>query len=183
MENVNVRGLVTEIRENLSQKSVSLKDETRVMKEMLNDMNYNVVTYDNNGPSGTICPAQEARALATSILSNAADIPKAEAQSLADNYEFSKNDAQRFIGIGKEFVNTYLGTGRKMSFGGRENSEIAIIGVDVAETEKRYPQKRLNADGTPVMEDGKPVFDFPTKTVPAHGGAKVFASCPAWLYK
>ena len=70
-----------------------------------------------------------------------------------------------------------------MSFGGREKSEIAIIGEQVPEKQKRYPQKRLNADGTPVIgPDGKQVFDFPTKTVPAHEGAKLYASCPNWVY-
>lgn len=191
----DVRSMVKEIRENLAQHSGSLKDESRVMKEMLNDTNYNVVTYGKGGAEGTICPAQNARDLAASIINGAADIPKQEAQSLASNYEFTKNDAQNFIDISKEFVNTYTDTERKLSFGGRETYEMALLKSDVAASEKSYPKKRLDESGQPVFkvdesgnqvfkENGAPEYEFdhPTKIIPAHTTVKAFASCPSWLY-
>ena len=180
----DVRTLVTGIRDNLSQHSISQKDEVRVMKAMLNDRNYNVVTYGNNGPDGTLCPAQNARDLAANIISGGANIPKPEAVQLAGNYEFNNNDAQNMINISKEFVNTYTDTERKMSFGGRENYEMSILKYNVPQTEKSYPRKVVDAAGNPVIgDDGKQLFEHPTKIVPAHTTARMMASCPQWLYK
>ena len=42
----NVQQLINEIHNSISQKTASRKDEVRVMRAMLNDMNYKVAEYD-----------------------------------------------------------------------------------------------------------------------------------------
>ena len=47
-ETMGVQELITNIKENLSQKSASSRDEVRVMKAMLNDRDFKVSTYSNS---------------------------------------------------------------------------------------------------------------------------------------
>lgn len=171
----NVKELVNEIRVNLSQKSSSQKDEVRVMRAMLNDKEYEVGVYGKDGLEGNLCPAQEARTLISSVMTTAAKIPSAEATTLADNYEFKKSDAENMINISKEFVNTYLDTGRKLPFGGREQSDISIIQKQVEECTKTYPTK-LGVD-----EAGKTIWGTAETSVKAHKSVSVKAPAPSWL--
>ena len=57
-ETMGVQELITNIKENLSQKSASTRDEVRVMKAMLNDRDFKVSTYSNNGITQH-CPAED----------------------------------------------------------------------------------------------------------------------------
>ena len=43
---------------------------------------------------------------------------KTETDGLMDNYEFKNQEANAMIGLSKEFINTYLNTGRKLPLGG-----------------------------------------------------------------
>lgn len=172
----NVKELINEIKTGLSQISSSIKDEERVMRAMLNDKNYSVGIYGKEGKLGDYCPAQEARHMAANIIAGTTRISRSEAEALAAEYEFGKSDSAVMIGIAKEFTNTYLQTGRKLSFGGRENSEIAISQKQVEATTKRYP-KRIGTD-----ENGQPIYDENAiATIPAYGSAKIWASCPSWV--
>ena len=100
----SVKKLVKDIKSNLSQTSASQKDEVLVMKTMLNDTKYEVDVYGTKGKEGTYNPAKDARALVSDILASTARIPTKEAQYIADNYEFTKKDAEHMIGISKELV-------------------------------------------------------------------------------
>ena len=84
---------VTELLNIIKQASTctaSKKDETRVMKAMLNDTSYSVDVYAGTGKIGEFNPSKEMRSMCTSILSSAASIPLAEANSLMEKYTFKK---------------------------------------------------------------------------------------------
>lgn len=171
----DVRSLVKEIKTNLSQVNSSQKDEVRVMRAMLNDPNYKVGVYGKNGLEGEFCPREEAVGIVTSILHNAASMPNAEAEVIAKGYEFSKNEANAMVNINKEFINTYLQTGRKLPLGGREMSDISISGKEVKASTKSYPAK-MGFD-----ENGEPIWGKGEKNIKAHMSAKIHASCPPWV--
>lgn len=170
-----VLSLVKEIKDNLSQVSSSNKDEVRVMQSMLNDKEYEVGVYTNAGLKETYNPALDYRSMLGNIISSTTKISKEEASSLANEYDVTKADANTMVNVSKEFVNTYIATGRKLPFGGREKSNIALSGKEVPETIKTYPKKvGLNEDGT-----GR--YEFGERRVPSHITAKVYGSCPEWI--
>lgn len=171
----NVKSLIQEINQGLSQKSSSQKDELRVMRAMLNDREYEVSVYGKEGVEGTFCPAVEARNMIASVISSTTKIPAIEAEKLADSHEFKKNEAASMIGISKEFVNTYLQTGRKLPLGGRETSDVALLQKNVNDAVKYYPKRvGVNEDGTPIREQA-PV------NVKAHTSVRVLGGCPEWV--
>jgi hypothetical protein len=171
----NVQNLIDEIKSNLTQKSSSRKDEVRVMKAMLNDTTYKVDVYDKSGKCGEYCPAESAKQLVASVLQNSAGISNTEADALAKGYEFSSQDAENMIGISKEFVNTYVHTGRKIAMGGREKSNISLELKEVEATSRPYP-KVVGIDS-----NGKKIYGRGMSKIGAYEGLKVNAPCPAWI--
>ena len=172
MENLNE--IVSEIKANLSQTSASRKDEITVMKAMLNDISFKVDIYDKTGVIDTYCPAEDARNMVSGILKGAAKVSNQEAIQLAGNYEFTNNDASSMVRLSKEFINVYLGTGRKLPLGGREKSDVSLAKKEVEQTTKIYPKKiGVEADGSDKWGTGE-------KIVPAHESIKVYSSCPDW---
>lgn len=171
-----VRELVKSIDQNRTQVSASAKDEVAVMRAMLNDPTYKVDVYGKSGVEGQYCPNEEAKALAANILKGAANLTGNEAAELANNYEFGKQDAVIMVGISKEFVNTYLETGRKLPLGGRESSDISIQKKVKEETVSSFPVKTgVNSDGTDKYEHTQ------GRVIPAHGSLKVSSPCPPWV--
>lgn len=170
----NVKNLVNEIKSGLSQKSSSQKDELRVMKAMLNDKEYEVSVY-GGAEVETFCPAREAREMISSVIKTTTKMSGDEAAKLADAHEFSNKEASCMIGISKEFINTYLDTGRKLPLGGREKSDISLIQKEVKATTRSYP-KRVG-----VNEDGTPRYEREEAPVKAHVTAKVIGPCPSWI--
>ena len=172
----SVKDLVKEIDKTRTQASASTKDEVAVMRAMLNDPTYKVDVYTKKGVEGQYCPHDEAVNLAANIIKGAASIPAAEAAELAKSYEFTKNDANIMIGISKEFVNTYLETGRKLPLGGREISNISLLKRVKEASISSFPVKTgVNSDGTDKYESKV------GNKIPAHGSIKVFSPCPSWL--
>jgi hypothetical protein len=171
-----VMDLVKSIDQNRTQVSASNKDEVAVMRAMLNDDTYKVDVYGKSGVEGQYCPYEESRALAASILKGAANITSNEAIELANKYEFGKQDAIIMIGISKEFVNTYLETGRKLPLGGRATSDISIQRKIKEETVSSFPVK------TGVNDDGSDKYEHTQgRVIPAHGSLKVSSPCPPWV--
>ena len=162
----NVSEVISNINTNLSQKSASHKDEVMVMRAMLNDPNYSVDVYKNDGTTTPYCPGQDFKRVVTNVVSTVTHIPKKEAQELVDNYEFTKADAESMVNVSKEFVNSYLQTGRKLPLGGRYNSNIELLWKDIPEKETPIPNKQGMRSSV---------------TIPAHGGIKVFQRCPKWV--
>lgn len=175
MSTERVTELVKEIQSGVSQKSASQKDEVRVMKALLNDKEYVVDIYGKNGVEGTVCPSAEAREMVASVLVATAKISGAEAEKLAADHEFKTSEAKNMINVSKEFVNTYLGTGRKLPLGGREKSDASLILEQVEAGTKSYPKK------TGVKEDGSAIWGTGESPVAAHEKVKSISSCPAWV--
>lgn len=171
----NVNDLIKDIKTNLKQKNASQKDEVRVMQAMLNDTEYKVDVYDKTGVIGQYCPAEDFRSMEASIIASAAKISKDEAKALADAHEVSKNEAATMVGVSKEYINTYLGTGRKLPLGGRAETNFALSLKEVAEKSKPTPHK------VGVGEAGEDIYETPNKTIPAHLGLKAYSSCPDWI--
>ena len=173
----SVEKMVKEIRDNLSQVSSSQKDEVMVMQAMLNDPTYKVGVYKKNGLDHTYCPAEEAREMVGRIIASTTKVGSQEAKVLGENYQFTKADASAMIGISKEFVNTYLQTGRKLPMGGRENSDSSLELKTVEAKKSGFPKKMG------VGADGKPIYKIEQTEVPAHTGIKSSSPCPSWIIK
>ena len=166
-----VTDLVKEIRTNLKQKSASQKDEVRVMRAMLNDKDFRIGEYTKEGKVGEYSPYEDSRKMVSTILSNAAKIPTAEAKEIANKYEFSKSEANTLINVSKEFINTYAHTGRKLPLGGREDMNVTIQLKEVPESVKQFPKGGIGSS-----ERGQ-------VTIPAHNTLKVSGPCPEYLKK
>lgn len=170
----NLKELVTEIKTGLSQVSSSQKDEVRVMKAMLNDREYEAEIYGKEGKVGTFNPAMAMREMLSNVIAGTTKISNEEAKTLAEGYDFKRGDAETLVETSKEFVNSYLQTGRKLPLGGRERSNVSFIMKEVPETVRSYPRKvGVNSDGSDRYEK------IQTK-VPAYESVKVVAPCPSW---
>lgn len=171
----SVKGLVNEIKTGLSQTSSSHKDEVRVMKAMLNDPSYEVSVYSKEGIVDTYNPCKDFRAMCSSIVSSAAKVPQAEAANMMESYEVKKSEAASMVNISKEFVNTFLHTGRKLPMGAREKSDVSLSLKMVAPSTRLYPQK------VGVNDDGSARYSKSPTTVPEHEAIRVHAPCPSWV--
>lgn len=186
-----VNELLKELRENITHveknekgeevvkihATASQKDEVRVMKEMLNDKEYEVGVYNTKGKVGTYNPSEDARKMIASIISSATKIKLGEATDLAENYEFSNKEAQSMVSISKEFINTYMQTGRGMSLGGRETFRTKLKMVHVDEHERTRP--RLNKEAS--EKAGQSIYENTAYTVSEHDAIKAKSPCPSWL--
>ena len=106
-----------------------------------------------------------------SIINEATGIQPKEARALANTFEFSKKESESMVNISKEYVNTYLHTGRKLPIGGREKSNVSLLLKEIKESEKKYPN---SIGDTSDKTTG-------TTIVPAHESIKVSAPCPSYL--
>ena len=176
MNNFNVRAMVDEINNTRTQTSANTKDENRVMRAMLNDPTFKVDIWGRNGIEGQYCPYEEARTLVANILKDTAKISTTEANDLASHYEFGKQESNIMIGISKEFLNTYIETGRKLPLGGRETSNISIAKKVKESRSNSFPRK------IGVNEDGTDKYETVTEgDIPTPGSLKVYSSAPSWL--
>lgn len=174
----DLKSLIKEINDTRTQTSASAKDEVRVMRAMLNDPSFKVDVWGRSGIEGQYCPYDESRTLVANIIKDATKISAKEAADLANNYNFGKQEASIMVGITKEFINSYIETGRKLPLGGRETSNISIAKKVKEARSNSFPKKvGVNDDGTDryeTVDDG---------IIPAHGSLKVYSSAPSWLTK
>lgn len=173
--NNTVTTLLNEISENLSQTSSSRKDEIRVMQAMLSDPDYEVNVYGRDGIESTYNPTKDFRAMCASVISNAAKVPTAEAVQLMEGYSVRKGEAKAMVDISKEFVNTFLKTGRKLPLGAREKSDVSLSLKKVEASTRMYPQK------VGVNDDGTDRYSKTPTSIPAHESVRVHAPCPGWV--
>jgi len=173
-----VKKLVDEIKGTITQMTGSKKDEVRVMRAMMNDTSYEVGVYTKEGKADTFNPSKAVRAMAASVMSGAAKIPAAEAASIMEGYEFKNGEAENLVGVAKEFINTYVHTGRKLPLGGREKSDVAISVKEVEAGPRPYP-KQIGID----EKTNKPIYGRGETLVPAYESIKVYAPCPTWVAK
>ena len=170
-----VKDLLSEISTGLSQTSSSRKDEIRVMQAMLSDPSYEVNVYGKDGVEGTYNPTKDFRSMCASVISNAAKIPMAEANQLMEDYSVRKTEATSMVNVSKEFVNTFLQTGRKLPLGAREKSDVSLSIKKVEESTRLYPMK------VGVNDDGSDRYSKTATTIPAHESVRVHAPCPSWV--
>ena len=161
----DAREVIEAVKGAVSQHYSSRKDEITVMKAIINDPNYSVEVYDKDGKSDYF-PAKEFRRVVSNAVAATTKISNKEAVELVNSYEFTRSDAAALVGLSKEFVHSYLQTGRKLPIGGRITSNAELVW-------KHFPERTA---GVP-SSDG----DRSTTVIPAHDGIKVFNPCPAWV--
>lgn len=166
-----VQDLVKDINVNLAQRSSSRKDEVRVMEAILNDKDYKVGEYSTEGKVGEYCPYEDSRKMLAHVMQSAIKLNSSEAKEVAEHYNFDKNDSQTFVNLSKEFVNTYVRTGRKLPLGNREDMSVTLRYESIPETEKKLPKNGLTKNSKDTI------------TIPAHSTIKVSGSCPKYLKK
>lgn len=164
---LTVKELVQTIKGDLRQASASNKDEVSVMMAMINDKSFKVEELGKDGKVvSTYCPADVANELAVSIIKNATKMSSAEAEELVENYHYGKKEAGAMVTLSKEFVNTYLDTGRKMKFGNREGKSIVLSQKDRESQTCTFP-KRTGYD-----KDGKPIYELASTEISAYKEVK-----------
>lgn len=174
MENLTVKQTVDAISRIVSQTSSSRKDEERVMMAMLNDKSYVVNSY-NKDEVVPYCPSKDARDMCASMLVSTTGISKDEAANLADMHEFSKQEANSMIRISKEYVYTYIQTGRKLQLGTRDNIDVGLSLKDVKSRTTGVP-KPIGKDA-----EGKTIYEFPKVQTKPYKSIRVHATCPSHI--
>lgn len=160
--------IIKDVKSNVTQCSSSKKDEITVMQAMMNDTNFSVDVYSKGGKVDEYYPSRELRKVVTNVVTSTTHIPVKEATELVNAYEFTRVDAAAMVNMSKEFVNTYLQTGRKLPLGGRKNSDIELMWKNIEDRTTEIPIK---------SETGERLNTF----IPAHGGIKAINPCPEWL--
>lgn len=152
----------------------SQKNEVAVMTAMLNDSSYQVGVYNNSGYQGLYCPAQSFRRIISDSMSRMTGMSRMETDGLVAKYEFTPNDSREMINFSKEFIHTYLRTGRKLPLGGRESSNISLMLKQVPGGTVSYPVK--------VGEDsqGHAICESKTAYVGSYETVKVYGPYPSW---
>ena len=160
--------IIKDVKSNVTQCSSSKKDEITVMQAMMNDTNFSVDVYSKDGKVDEYYPSRELRKVVTNVVASTTHIPVKEATELVNAYEFTRVDAAAMVNMSKEFVNTYLQTGRKLPLGGRKNSDVELMWKNIEDRTTEIPIK---------SETGERLNTF----IPAHGGIKAINPCPEWL--
>ena len=132
--------MINEIKANTKQISINRNDEVRVMKEMLNDPNFTVSIYDRaEGYIGQRCPHEEAVGFVKNIIQASTCLDSNDSKHLADKYEFTKRDATFLLTNMKDFMSTYLNTGRKINIVQNEKTEANLFAREVKPITKTIP--------------------------------------------
>ena len=93
-----------------------------------------------------------------------------------DNYEFKNADAKTAVNLSKQFIYTYLETGRKLPLGGREKINASLTGKVIPEGMVKYPMKTGKFD-----KDGKEICEIKEKHIDSYSTIKVTGPCPSWV--
>lgn len=134
--------LIQSIIERTTQTASNKSNEIDIMQSMLNDKDFKVAIFESGkGYIGSRSPRDEAIGIAVDTLSGATGMSKAEARALTENYEFTRKDAGRFINIGKDFISTYLQTGRKTTLISDPRGEVVVNLKHIEEHDKSVPDK------------------------------------------
>ena len=172
---MTVKDVIANIAETRTQTSANSKDENRVALAMLNDPTYVVDIYNKEGIVGQYSPYAETRDMISNIIKDTAKISEGEAKKLAENYQFDKKNSQAMINFGKEFVLTYLQTGRKLPMGCREKSNCSLIKITKDARTSSFPVPNG------VDANGEKIYTTTTGTTPAYESIRVSGACPAHL--
>ena len=131
---------IQKITEN--QTSINKADELRVMTTMLNDSDFSVGVYDKKiGYIGQRCPHEEAVKFVGDVIQRTTGLDKKEAIHLASQLEFTKRDANFLINNMRDFLSTYMDTGRKMNIMQTESTEANLYVKNMKASTKIIPNK------------------------------------------
>ena len=134
--------LISDIKKQVKTRSINKVDEVLVMKSMLNDKNFTLGVYDKNqGYIGQRSPHQEAVGFVKNVIAGATGLDRKDSAVLADNYEFTKKDANFLLTNMRDFLSIYTGTGRKINVIQNANTEACIFTREVKPTQKKIPEK------------------------------------------
>lgn len=134
--------LVRDIKKSTDQISINKGDEVRVMKSMLNDRDFTIGVYDKtNGYIGQRSPHQEAVKFVKNVVAGATGLDNKDAMHLAENYEFTKKDANFLLGNMRDFLYVYTGTGRKINIMQSATTEACLFTKEVNSCVKLVPDK------------------------------------------
>jgi DNA-binding NarL/FixJ family response regulator len=134
--------LVSDIKKSTNQIAINRVDEVRVMKAMLNDKDYTIGVYDKGaGYIGQRSPHDEAVKFVKNVVAGATGLDNRDAMHLAENYEFTKKDANFLLSNMRDFLYTYAGTGRKINVMQSATTEACLFTKEIAPSTKRVPDK------------------------------------------
>lgn len=161
--------LVYDIRKSTLQVSVNKVDEVRVMTSMLNDKDFTLGVYDKTqGYMGQKSPHNEAVKFVKNVISGATGLDNKDSMHLAENYQFTKKDANFLLSNMRDFLTVYTGTGRKINVIQSATIDASLFTKEIKASEKLVPDK-----------------DNPgaTKKVPTSGYTKLVSSskCPKYI--
>lgn len=173
----NILSIIDGIKANVKQRSASTKDEVTVMQALMNDRDYEVEVFKKNGNNEMFAPGREFRGMITNIVAGTTKMNHDEAANLVENYEFKRDQAQTMVDVNKEFILSYLETGRKFKLGGRRDSNVSLIKKEFEPGLRRYPTRiGLNPSGDPIMGASE-------IWVSGYSGIKASSPCPNWIPK
>lgn len=125
-----------------TQTSINKADELRVMTTMLNDPEFSIGVYDKKlGYIGQRSPHEEAVKFVGDIIQRATGLEKKDSQHLASELEFTKRDANFLINNMKDFITTYVSTGRKINMIQSDSTEANLYTKNMAASTKTIPNK------------------------------------------
>lgn len=168
-----VQEAVKSIKDSVTQVSASKKDEVTLMQTMLNDRNFEVDVYAKSGKTGTYAPGKDFREALSSMVSGVANIDQKEAESLVEGYDVTRKQAESMVNVSKEFVNTYMTTGRKLNLGGRKTSNVSLTAKHCDAQITRYPKT--------ITKDGEKVTISAERWGEAYDGIKASSPRPSWI--
>lgn len=134
--------LVSKIKQEAKQVAINKVDEVLVMRSMLNDKQFTLGIYDKNqGYIGQRSPHNEAVGFVKNVISGATGLDRKDSEILAENYEFTKKDANFMLSNMRDFLTVYSTTGRKINVIQNANTEACLYAKPVDATNKRVPDK------------------------------------------
>lgn len=130
--------LIQDIIKRTSQTAINKADEITVMQCMLNDPEFEVGVFDsNNGYIGSHCPRADAMGLVIDTLTGITGMSSVEAYNLGKDYEFTKRDASRLLSLSRDFIGTYLQTGRKFTLTNNDPRGQSVINMKITEAKQK----------------------------------------------
>lgn len=134
--------VISDIKKRATQVAVNRVDEITVMRAMLNDPDFYIGIYDKNqGYVGQRSPRVEAVNFTKNIISSTTGLDSKDSKFLAENYQFTKRDANFLVTNMKDFLNVYTGTGRKINIIQNAETEAALYTREVPAGKKCIPDK------------------------------------------
>lgn len=159
----------------------SQKQEVEICNAMMNDTTYEVPIYAGAGYQGIYNPAQSIRRAISSSISHMTGKSRLETDQMVKGYSFTSEEATEILNFSKEFINTYLQTGKKLPLGGRSKSNITLKLKQIEPGFVTYPVKVGND------ENGKSICETKEAYVGGYETVKVYGPWPQWckdeLYK